>query len=145
MTKRKEGYPEIDVSKDVEREPGSERTRVEHGACPRCGQRRSFVKDENLKADTMADGERIVITHLQGIRCTNCSEFALDPESARLVEEILVKSNRPFVKFKRKISMIGKRPAIYLPKDLLESLGIRRGMEVLIYPRTHRSVVVEFS
>lgn len=123
----------------------AKKIKVESGRCPRCCQRGTFAEDDNITVDTMLAGERIVISHLKGVRCSNCNEIALDPESTRLVEEIIIKSNKPLVRFKRKITHIAQRPAIYLPKDMLDSMGMKKFKDVIIYSRTRRSIVVEFT
>ncbi|MEW6069671.1 MAG: hypothetical protein AB1485_03560 [Candidatus Thermoplasmatota archaeon] len=140
----KEEYPKIDPLAEVHLVKGADKIKVPHGRCPRCDQKNTFVDDDNITVDTMLAGERVVISHLKGIRCTNCSEIALDPESTRLVEKLVINSERPLIKFRRKVTLIAKRPAIYLPKDLLESMGIKKLKDVVIYPRSRRSVVVEF-
>jgi phage FluMu protein Com len=142
---KEEEYPKIDPLAKVHLTKGAEKIKVPYGKCPRCYQKNTFVDDDNITVDTMLAGERILISHLRGIRCANCNELALDPESTRLVEELVIKSERPLIKFKRKVTLIAKRPAIYLPKDLLASMGIKKLKEVVIYPRSRRSVVVEFA
>lgn len=49
-----------------------------------CGGR--FERVDNIVVDTVADGERIVVRHLHGIRCDACGMEALSPESMRTVE-----------------------------------------------------------
>lgn len=142
---KEEKYPEIDPLTKVHLVKGAEKIKVPYGKCPRCCQKNTFVDDNNITVDTILAGERVVISHLKGIRCANCNEIALDPESTRLVEELVIKSERPLVKFKRKVTLISKRPAIYLPKDLLDSMGIKKLKDVVIYPRSRRSVVMEFA
>ncbi|MDI6856064.1 MAG: hypothetical protein QMD21_04700 [Candidatus Thermoplasmatota archaeon] len=142
---KEEKYPEIDPLAKVHLAKGVEKIKVPYGRCPRCRQKNTFIDDDNICVDTMLAGERTVISHLKGIRCTKCNELALDPESTRLVEELIIKSERPLIKFKRKVTLIAKRPAIYLPKDLLDSMGIKKLKDVVIYPRSRRSVVVEFA
>lgn len=139
-----EEYPKIDPLAKVHLTKGVEKIKTPHSRCPRCHQKNTFVDDENITVDTMFAGERVVISHLSGIKCTKCGEVALDPDSTRLVEEVVIKSGRPLIKFSRKVTHIAKRPAIYLPKDLLESMGIKKLKEVIIYPRNRKSVVLEF-
>lgn len=143
--KDEEKYPKIDPMAKVRLKRDVKRIKVESGGCPCCCQRGTFADDDNITVDTMLAGERIVISHLKGVRCSNCNEVALDPESTRLVEEIIIKSNKPFIRFKRKITHIAQRPAIYLPKDILDSMGMKKLKDVIIYPRTRRSIVVEFT
>lgn len=61
--------------------------RVPSGRCQRCCQRGTFAEDDNITVDTTLAGERIVISHLKGVRCSNCNEIALDPESTRLLRK----------------------------------------------------------
>ncbi len=143
--KDEEEYPKIDPMAKVHLKKDAKKMRVPSGRCPRCCQRGTFAEDDNITVDTMLAGERIVISHLRGIRCRNCNEIALNPESTHLVEEIIIKSNKPLIRFKRKITHISQRPAIYLPKDMLDSMGMKKLKDVIIYPRTRRSIVVEFT
>ncbi len=142
---KEENYPDIDPLAKVRMVKDAEKIKVPYGKCPNCSQKNTFIDDDNITVDTMLAGERVVISHLRGIRCTICNEIALDPESTRLVEEIVIKSQRPLIKFKRKVTHIAKRPAVYLPQDLLESMGIKNLKDVVIYPRSRRSVVMEFA
>ncbi len=143
--KDEEKYPKIDSMATIHLKKDAKKIKVSSGRCPRCHQKDTFVDDDNITVDTMLAGERVVISHLRGIRCSNCNEIALDPESTHLVEEIIIKSNRPLIRFKRKITHIAQRPAIYLPKDMLDSMGIKKLKNVIIYPRTRKSIVVEFT
>ncbi len=144
MMNKENIYPKIDPLSKVYIPKRVRKFKVPHGRCPRCNQKNTFIKDDNITVDTMLAGERLIISHLKGVRCSNCGEIALDPESTRLVEELMIKSERPLIKFKRKVTLIAKRPAIYLPKDLLNSMGIKKLKDVVIYPRSRKSVVVEF-
>lgn len=143
--KDEEKYPKIDSMAKVHLKRDAKKIKVVPGRCPLCHQKDTFVDDDNIRVDTMLAGERVVISHLKGVRCSNCNEIALDPESTRLVEEIIIKSNKPLIRFKRKITLIARRPAIYLPKDMLDSMGIKKLRNVIIYPRTRKSIVVEFT
>jgi antitoxin component of MazEF toxin-antitoxin module len=49
----------------------------------------------------------------------------------------------PEVKFTRKISKAGNRPAIYLPDVVVESMKLRAGDEVSIYMEGKRRLVIE--
>ena len=49
-----------------------------------CGGR--FERVDNIMVDTVVDGERVVVGHLHGLRCTRCGMEALSPESMRAVE-----------------------------------------------------------
>ena len=88
--KDEENYPKIDPMAKVHLKKDAKKIKVASGRCPRCHQKDTFVDDDNIRVDTMLAGERVVISHLKGVRCRNCNETALDPESTHLVEEIII-------------------------------------------------------
>ena len=49
-----------------------------------CGGR--FERVDDIVVDTVVDGERVVVRHLHGLRCTRCGIEVLSPESMRTVE-----------------------------------------------------------
>ena len=49
-----------------------------------CGGR--FERVDDIVVDTVVDGERVVVRHLHGLRCTRCGMEVLSPESMRTVE-----------------------------------------------------------
>ncbi len=48
MARRKEGYPEIDISKEVRQMPVAGKMEVGYGSCPRCGKKGSFIGNRYL-------------------------------------------------------------------------------------------------
>jgi YgiT-type zinc finger domain-containing protein len=65
-----------------------------------CGGR--FERVDDITVDTVVDGERVVVRHLHGLRCTRCGMEALSPESMRTVERRM-REKRSGVGYKRPV------------------------------------------
>jgi len=108
--------------------------------CPECGG--GLEESDELVFETTLSGERVVIPNLSGTRCTRCGLMGFDPKSSRAIEQHT--ASRPSVGFERTVTNVGNRAAIYLPADIVRDMEIRAGMKVKFYPRTGKSVVLEF-
>lgn len=49
-----------------------------------------------------------------------------------------------FFAFERTLTHIGHRPALYIPEDLVKSMHLKQGMGARIFPRSPRSLIIEF-
>jgi YgiT-type zinc finger domain-containing protein len=65
-----------------------------------CGGR--FERVDDIAVDTVVDGERVVVKHLHGLRCTGCGMEALSPESMHTVERRM-REKRSGVRHKRPV------------------------------------------
>ena len=65
-----------------------------------CGGR--FERVDDIAVDTVVDGERVVVRHLHGLRCTRCGMEALSPESMHTVERRM-REKRSGVRYKRPV------------------------------------------
>ena len=65
-----------------------------------CGGR--FERVDDIAVDTVVDGERVVVRHLHGLRCTRCGMEALSPESMHAVERRM-REKRSGVRYKRPV------------------------------------------
>ncbi len=139
----KENYPKIDINEKLEKKPVKKK--IARNICPICNKKGTIVKDESLIIDKMIEGERILIPNLKGVKCNNCNFTALDEKSTEITEEIFIKSKIPLASFKRKIAKSGKSLVVNIPKDIIESMSLHKEMNVNIYPRNYKSIVIEFS
>ncbi len=104
--------------------------------CPNCG-----AKMENGEIEL----EESKIT-VEGLICPKCYELKFEEE---IVEESMeeyrgyLKTEKPVLKLKRKVSqMSGKRMGIYFPQDLIDSLKIKRGESVELYPINKNTIII---
>lgn len=65
-----------------------------------CGGR--FERVDDIAVDTVVDGERVVVRHLHGLRCTSCGIEALSPESMHTVE-VRMREKRSGVRYTRPV------------------------------------------
>ena len=65
-----------------------------------CGGR--FESVDDIAVDTVVDGERVVVRHLHGLRCTRCVMEALSPESMHTVERRM-REKRSGARYKRPV------------------------------------------
>ncbi len=65
-----------------------------------CGGR--FERVDDIAVDTVVDGERVVVRHLHGLRCSRCGMEALSPESMHMVERRM-REKRSGVRYKRSV------------------------------------------
>lgn len=108
--------------------------------CPECGG--ELEESDELVFEATLSGERVVIPNLSGTRCTRCGLMGFDPKSSRVIEQHT--AGRPSVGFERTVTNVGNRAAIYLPADIVRDMKVKAGMRVKFYPRTNKSVVLEF-
>jgi YgiT-type zinc finger domain-containing protein len=108
--------------------------------CPECGG--ELEESDELIFEATLSGERVVIPNLSGTRCTKCGLMGFDPKSSRIIEQHT--AGRPSVGFERTVTNVGNRAAIYLPADIVRDMKVEAGMKVKFYPRTDKSIVLEF-
>lgn len=75
-------------------------------------------------------------------RCHKCGDEIFSPEQVKLIREKIERFS-PQIRVIRKISKAGKRPAIYLPERIAETMGLSSGDEVTIYLEGRKRIVIE--
>lgn len=105
--------------------------------CPNCG-----AGMEKSEIELEESGVTV-----KGLVCPKCYELRFEEE---IVEKAMkgyreyLKTEKPLLKLKRKISrMSGKRIGIYFPQDLIDSLKIKSGEDVELYPIDKDTIVIQ--
>jgi len=115
---------------------------VQAMTCPFC-ERPAMNWSESLTLEWVDEGERIVVTNLTGMRCDACGEKTFDAPASRTISKV-IEARRPPTGYGATVSVLGgDRLGIYLPKDVLRSVGWRRGTELRLTPLTKKKIIVE--
>ncbi|HLA47280.1 MAG TPA: hypothetical protein VJ207_06890 [Thermoplasmata archaeon] len=110
--------------------------------CPVC-EKATLNWSDSLTLEWTDEGERIVITNLTGLLCDSCGEKSYDSAASRIISKEIVK-RRPRTGYGATVSSLGGgKLGIYLSKDVLRSVGWRRGTELRVTPITKKKIVVE--
>jgi len=75
-------------------------------------------------------------------RCPKCGEEVLTAEQYEKLR-VRVEAMQPTLRLTRRITRAGKRPALYLPEDIVKSAGLKVGDEVDVYLQGKRKIVIE--
>ena len=103
--------------------------------CPKDGA--AYVKD---RCDYEQFG--VLIRNMDCLKCPKCSDELFTPEQVRVIRERIA-ALAPEVRLVRKISRAGKRPALYLPQDIVKRLDLSVGQDVSIYLEGKKRIVIE--
>jgi len=103
--------------------------------CPKCS-----MPYKRAKCDYEQYG--IVMRNVPCFKCPKCGDEIFSPEQVRFIRE-KIHLFAPQIKVIRKISKAGKRPAIYLPERIVETMGLSSGDEVTIYLEGKKRIVIE--
>lgn len=110
--------------------------------CPFC-EKPAMNWSESLTLDWVDEGERIVLTNLTGMLCDACGERTFDAPASRVISRA-IEARRPRTGYGATVSSLGGgKLGIYLPKDVLKSVGWRRGTGLRLTPLTKKKIVVE--
>lgn len=103
--------------------------------CPNC---RSKLRKVRVKIE---DAETKAISY----QCPVCDFFSFEPETTlKIIEEIKRKESP--LKIRQKIIKLSKdRLGIYFSKDVIESLKLKSGEEILVSVPDKKKVVLEIS
>jgi hypothetical protein len=75
--------------------------------------------------------------------CDACGEKSYDAVASRTISQA-IRARRPPTGYSATVSALGGgKLGIYLPKDVLKSVGWRRGTELRLTPITKKKIVVE--
>ncbi|GBE20285.1 hypothetical protein BMS3Abin17_01023 [archaeon BMS3Abin17] len=101
--------------------------------CPDC---KSKLKKVQIKIE---DAETKAISY----QCPNCDYFIFEPETTlKIIEEIKTKESP--LKIKQKIIKLSKdRLGMYFNKDIIESLNLKSGEEILVSVPNKKKVVLD--
>jgi len=103
--------------------------------CPKC-------QVEYKEAKTSFEQLGVIIPNASCLKCPKCGDEIFTPAQVRAIRERIT-AIAPQLKLIRKISQAGRRPAIYLPDDLITTLGLSIGDEVAIYTEGKKKIIIE--
>jgi len=103
--------------------------------CPRC--KREYK-------ETVCNYEQfgVIIQNTPCYRCPKCGDEVFSPEQVKVIRE-KISALAPKIRVVRKISKAGRRPAVYLPEAIVESLELLPGDEIAIYLEGKKRIVLE--
>ncbi len=84
----------------------------------------------------------VLIRSVDCLKCPKCGDELFTSEQVRTIRERIA-ALAPEVRLVRKISRAGKRPALYLPQNIVSRLKLSVGEEVSIYLEGNKRIVVE--
>ena len=84
----------------------------------------------------------VLIRNVDCLKCPRCGDELFTPEQVRTIRERIA-ALAPEVRLVRRISSAGKRPALYLPGEIVSRLNLAVGEEVSIYLEGKKRIVVE--
>ena len=101
--------------------------------CPNCKSKLNKVQVEIEDAETKA------ISY----QCPNCDFFTFEPETTlKIIKEIKAKESP--LKIKQKIIKLSKdRLGIYFNRDIIKSLNLKSGEEILVSVPNKKKVILE--
>lgn len=101
--------------------------------CPNC---ESILKKVNVKIE---DAESKAVSH----QCPNCDYFTFEPKSTlRIIKEIKAKESP--LKIRQKIIKLSKdRLGVYFSKDIIRSLRLKSGEEILVSVPNKKRLVLD--
>jgi YgiT-type zinc finger domain-containing protein len=82
----------------------------------------------------------VVVKGVQALRCPECGEEVIGVEEYAQIKKRIEGIIKP-LKLRRKVSAAGKRPAIYLPEDVVKAAHIKIGDEVDIYMEDDKIII----
>jgi len=103
--------------------------------CPRCK-----VEYEEEACNYEQFG--VIIQNTPCYRCPKCGDEVFSPKQVKAIREKIA-ALAPKIRVVRKISKAGRRPVVYLPEAIAESLELMPGDEVAIYLEGKKRIVLE--
>ncbi|MBM3301387.1 MAG: AbrB/MazE/SpoVT family DNA-binding domain-containing protein [Deltaproteobacteria bacterium] len=99
-------------------------------------------KDEGEMVPVVIDYEYrgIVVKGVKALRCTVCGEEIIDVDEYGKIRRRIESMLKP-LRLRRKISSAGKRPAVYLPDDVVKAVKVEIGDDVDIYVEGNRIII----
>jgi len=103
--------------------------------CPRC-------QVEYEEATCSYEQFGVIIPNTPCYRCPKCGDEVFSPEQVKAIRE-RISALAPKIRVVRKISKAGRRPVVYLPEVITESLDLAPGDEVAVYLEDKKRIVLE--
>ncbi len=106
--------------------------------CPKCG--RGMLA--RVKEDIIVRGIKLA-EKLEVEKCSRCGEVVLTMDQ---VSKLRAAAERAGIwgygiRIRRKITVIGKKPALYIPSDIERMLGLKKGSIVEIRTTENKMIV----
>ncbi len=101
--------------------------------CPSCNV-------EYVEVETDFENGDVILRNVRTTRCPKCGRELFTPEQYRVIKERLQSIVQP-LRLRRKISAAGKRPAVYLPEDVIRAVDAKIGDEVEIYVEGNKIII----
>jgi len=100
------------------------------------------VKDnvELEEVETDFEYKGVVLRGVKALRCPVCGEEMFDLEQYGEIKQRIEAIIKP-LKLRRRISAAGKRPAVYLPEDIVRAAKVKIGDAVEIYTEGRRIII----
>ncbi len=84
----------------------------------------------------------ILFRNVEVERCPKCGDELFTPEQYEKIR-LQLEAMQPTLRLTRRITSAGKRPALYLPEDIVKSAGLKIGDEVDVYLQGKKKIVIE--
>jgi len=104
--------------------------------------REGRVRDYSELEEATVDYEYrgVVVKGVKALRCPRRGEEVIDVEEYGKIKRRVESFIKP-LKLRRRISAAGRRPAVYLPEDVVQAAKVKIGDEVDIYTEGNRIVI----
>jgi len=99
-------------------------------------------KVEYVTARTDYEHQGMLFRNVEIERCPRCGEKVFTPAQYEQLR-LRVEAMRPTLRLTRKITLAGRRPALYLPEDIVKSGGFKVGDEVDVYLEGKKKIIIE--
>lgn len=99
-------------------------------------------KVEYVTARTDYEYGGILFRNVEVERCPKCGDELFTPEQYEKIR-LQLEAMQPTLRLTRRITSAGKRPALYLPEDIVKSAGLKIGDEVDVYLQGKKKIVIE--
>ncbi|OGD46777.1 hypothetical protein A3K69_06925 [Candidatus Bathyarchaeota archaeon RBG_16_57_9] len=93
---------------------------------------------EEVTTDFEAGG--VIVRGVKGLRCPVGGEEIFTSEQASIIKAKLTAIMKP-LRLRRKISTSGRRPALYIPEDVMRATQVKPGDDVDIYTEGRRIII----
>lgn len=101
--------------------------------CPNCNV-------EYIEAETDFEYGNVVLRNVKATKCPKCGQELFTPGQYRAIKDRLQSIVQP-LKLRRKITVAGKRPIVYLPEDVVNAVGVSVGDEIEIYVEGNKIII----
>ena len=99
-------------------------------------------KVEYVTARTDYEYQGMLFKNVEVERCPRCGEEVFTTEQYEHLRQ-RVEAMQPTLRLTRRITLAGRRPALYLPEDVVKATGLKVGDEVDVYLEGKKKIVIE--